>query len=63
MNKKRPSKETFELPKLKEFEMTIHFHSDKPNRITYDENKRLNMEYESFNDAPYGEDWDDEFTE
>ena len=29
-------KETFEVPKLKEFEMTIHFHSDKPNRITYD---------------------------
>ena len=29
-------KETFELPKLKEFEMTIHFHSDKPNKITYD---------------------------
>jgi|TARA_B110000858_G_scaffold124676_1_gene142135 hypothetical protein len=29
-------KETFELPKLKEFEMTIHFYSDKPNKITYD---------------------------
>ena len=29
-------KETFEVPKPKDFEMTIHFYSDKPNKITYD---------------------------
>ena len=43
MKKKKPSKETFELPKLKEFEMTIHFHSDKPNRITYDSRTHFNQ--------------------
>ena len=33
MNKK---KETFEVPKPKDFEMTIEFNSNKPNKITYD---------------------------
>jgi len=27
--------ETFEAPKHKDFEMTIEFNSDKPNKITY----------------------------
>ena len=29
-------KETFEVPKPKDFEMTIEFNSNKPNKITYD---------------------------
>ena len=28
--------ETFEVPKPKDFEMTIEFNSNKPNKITYD---------------------------
>jgi hypothetical protein len=32
----------------------IEFSEEATNK--YNENKRLNMEYESFNDAPYGED-------
>lgn len=35
-NKDKLPKETFEVPKPKDFEMTIHFYSDKPNKITYD---------------------------
>ena len=33
MNKEE---ETFEVPKPKDFEMTIEFNSNKPNKITYD---------------------------
>ena len=34
--------ETFEVPKPKDFEMTIEFNSNKPNKITYDSRNSKN---------------------
>jgi len=41
--------ETFEVPKPKDFEMTIEFNSNKPNKITYDSRDNISDDKNQMN--------------